>query len=53
MDLLQKVEELTLYTLEQETRLDAQQRRIAELEAQQGRIAELEALLNQALSALD
>ena len=46
MSQLQKIEELTLYTLQL-------QGRIAELEEQQGRIAELEVLLNRALASLD
>jgi hypothetical protein len=60
---LQKIEELTLYTLQQQDQIQRQQKRIAELEelqervthleAQQERIAILEALLNRALVALD
>jgi len=63
MGLLQKVEELTLYTLQQQDQiqqqreriayLEAQQDRITQLEAQQERITHLETLLNQALAALD
>jgi hypothetical protein len=64
MGLLQKVEELTLYTLQQEGRLADQESRLATqhdhlesqkalLAAQQERVAQLEALLQQAIEALD
>jgi hypothetical protein len=64
MGLLQKVEELTLYTLQQEGRLADQEARLATqhdhlesqralLAAQQERVAQLEALLQQAIEALD
>jgi len=46
MSQLQKIEELTLYTLQQ-------QERIAELEALQERVALLETMLNRALTVLD
>ena len=45
LDQLRKIEELTLYTLQQEGRLAAQESR---LEAQEQRIAQLEALLSRA-----
>jgi hypothetical protein len=60
MSQLQKIEELTLYVLQQrellvtqQAHLQAQQARIAELEAQQQRIDHLEAQLNRALATLD
>jgi len=53
MNLLQKVEELTLYALQQQDQIQLQQARIAELEALQNRVTHLEAQLTQALTALD
>jgi len=52
MGLLQKVEELTLYALQQQAHLQAQQERIAELEAQQEQIRELKALVGQLSSKI-
>jgi hypothetical protein len=60
MSQLQKIEELTLYTLQQERRLaeqesllEAQQGRIAELDALQQRVAQLESLLTRSPAASD
>ena len=57
MDLLEKVEELTLYTLQQEGRLTEQQSQLQaqrdHLQAQQERIDHLETLLTQALARID
>jgi len=60
MNQLQKIEELTLYALQQERRLaeqesllEAQQGRIAELDALQQRVAQLESLLTRSPAASD
>jgi hypothetical protein len=60
MGQLQKIEELTLYTLQLQTQAETQQARIAELEAgqqdlaeQRARIDRLETQLNRALAALE
>ena len=54
MDLLEKVEELTLYTLEQEEKIADQKAEIAKLKAMQERLAKLESLLtNLALDTSD
>ncbi|WP_440880840.1 hypothetical protein [Tenacibaculum sp. C7A-26P2] len=47
--LLQKIEELTLYTIEQEKKLDVQQKEIEELKKQNSRIKDLEILVQKLL----
>ena len=46
MKLLEKIEELTLYTLEQEEKLIKQQELLKELDAFKERVEKLEKLLN-------
>ncbi|MND00843.1 hypothetical protein D3C83_195930 [compost metagenome] len=58
MSQLQKIEELTLYTLQQQEQIRQQQERIADLEALQlealqQRVANLESQLKQSVAAAD
>jgi hypothetical protein len=50
---LRKIEELTLYTLQQQAQIEQQKARITELETLQARVAQLEDRLSRTAAALD